>query len=336
MQAVREGYRDCIPVEEIAAELPGRTLHAVHNLAKRQGWLWGVASRPTRVEIPPAANRTIEEIFRDQAERFRQKRAHHDTKRQGIGIELEDEGPYAVMFFGDPHADDDGCDLGYLGHCLELVRQNPHVFAANIGDLTNNWVGKLAGLYAHQHTTDDEGVALIEWLLESVPWLFVVLGNHDKWSPVAELLCRQHNVPYVSHGAKFRIRRGADELVIDARHDHPGRSMYNPSHGQVKRNYRGSDADIIVGGHIHQSAYTLVRNGETGKLGHCIRVSSFKVVDEYADKLGLPDEAISPAVLAVIDPGAGDLGRVTVFQDPEQGLRLLSALRGREGAKKAA
>ena len=106
--------------------------------------------------------------------------------------------------------------------------------------------------------------------------------------------------------------------------------MYNPAHGQLKRNYRGSNADVIIGGHTHQSAYTMTKNGVTGQIGHSVRVGAYKKADEYADMLGLDDACISPSVLLVCDPAAQPSGFVHVFHDIDAGVQFLNAIRGEQ------
>lgn len=310
------------------ADRLGRSAASVQQKARDMGLYWGKPAVP-ETEQPPSANRDLSQIFADKAVEFERKKAHHESKSKGLEIKLPGAGPYGILFFGDPHLDDPAADLARISWCLQLVKETPELYAANLGDLTNNWVGPLARLNAHQNTTDDEGQELIRWILQAASWLFVILGNHDKWTDTAELLCKQYKVPYVSHGAKFRVQREGHEMVLDARHDHPGRSMYNPSHAQLRKTFRGSNADIVIAGHTHQGAYTQIKNGETGKIGHCVRVGSFKSVDEYADRLGLMDGCISPAVLCVVNPKAEPESMVTVFQDPKAGAQYLGFLRSK-------
>ena len=205
-----------------------------------------------------------------------------------------------------------------------MVRETEGLYGVNIGDLTNNWLKVLGHLYAHQHTTDDEAVKLCEWIIGAIDWLWIVLGNHDKWSILAERICEEKQVMHVSHGGIFVIRCGDHELKIDARHDHAGRSMYNPAHGQIKRNYRGSDARIIVGGHIHQGARTTIRNGVTGQLSECIRLGAFKRYDEYADMKGFDEDSVGPACLVTVDPKTDD---VQCWFNVDSGARYLQMLR---------
>jgi hypothetical protein len=325
IDVLRREYLKGTPAEQIGA-MVGRRVSAVHNKAQGLGIKWGTDGFRVETNIP-TPNRPLSDILNDQAQRYREKAARGEAKK-GIDIKLEDDGPFALMFFGDPHADDDGCDLEKLCFDLNLAATTPNVHAANMGDLTNNWIRVLGHLYAHQHTTDDEAETLMDWLVGYLPWMFVILGNHDKWGPLAARICREHKRLYVSHGAVFNVWAGGERFKIDARHDHPGRSMYNPAHGQLKKNYRGSDADIIIGAHIHTSGYTMVRNGVTGKIGHAVRVGAYKRYDDFSDSKGFEDGAISPSVMCVCDPRAGGEGRITVFHDPEQGAKYLKALRG--------
>ena len=277
---------------------------------------------PNRGEIP-TANRPLSEILAGAAKDYKRKAAHHSAKREGVTLKRDDDLPFGLLFVGDPHLGDPGCDIETLAHHLEVVRETDGLEAINMGDLANFWVGRLGRLYAHQHVTDDEEIELCRWLLQEVHWAFLILGNHDKWGPVAELLCKQYGVPYASHGAKLIFKCPSCEIRVDARHDHKGNSMYNPSHGQIKQSYRGSDCDIIIGAHIHTSAQTVIRNGVTGKLSHAVRVGAYKRHDDYADAHGFDADTIGPAWLAVIDPLAPEESRVQGFWDVDRGAEYL-------------
>lgn len=341
---LRKLYAEGADHQKLKDEL-GRTISGIQQRARALGFkhaarmspverkALGSTSRGFTAERPPSVNRPIEKLFEEQAAIFQRKRERGDIKRQGVNIHIHDSGPFGILFFGDPHVGDDGCDIEQLAYYMELVRATDHVYGANIGDLSNNWVGTLKRLYAHQHTTDDEETALVEWLIGYIDWLFVTLGNHDKWGPIAEMVCRHHDVMTVSHGAIFKVHVGERVLKIDARHTHRGNSQYNASFAQVKQQYRGSDAHVIIGGHIHTGAYTLVRNGVSGRLGHCIRLGSFKKYDEYADQQGFSDDSVGPACLIVCDPSIAedDPGFVTVWFNLEHGVRFLESLRERDG-----
>lgn len=309
-----------------AAALPNRTYVACERRVAFLGikrWEW------TAQEVP-TANRPISELLAARAEEYKRKAAHYEAKRDLV-IERTDCKPYALLAVGDPHVDDPGCDIEHLSYVLHEVARQEGVMPINVGDLTNNWVGTLQRLYAHQTATDDEAIDLMRWMLTVCPWAWVVLGNHDKWGPIATMLCREYGITYVSHGGQFKVKApDGRTLVVDCRHTHRGNSQYNPSHGQLKMAYRGSKADIIIGGHTHTGAHTLIRNGVADQIAHAVRIGAFKKYDEYADALGLPDESLGPAILFVVDP-ANDhpVGWITPFYDLEAGLEYLAWKRGK-------
>lgn len=310
---LRERYASGVPLPEIAAEL-NRNVSSIRNQATDLGLRWhSKALSGFTVQPSPKMARSFEELLEANEDEFRRKSERAGYKK-AVKVDIQGTGPYALVFFGDCHIGDPGCDIALLLHAMDTVRRTPRMYALNIGDLANQWIGKLGRLYAHQTTTDDEEIEMMRGMLKAIPWLAVILGNHDKWHHVASLLCDEAGVAHVSHGATFHIScEGQEEpLIVDARHDHRGRSMYNPAHGQLKRAYRGSDADIIIGGHIHQGAYNAVRNGVTGRLAHCIRLGAFKRHDEYVDASSFDQDDIGPIAVAVVDPNAPRDERVSV------------------------
>ncbi len=304
---------------EDAVRLKASTLGVTHKQV--------TLTRPSfTIEKPPSAGRDFEQLFKDRLSSFERKAAHHKGKKD-IGVHLEGDGPYLLLAFGDPHVDDDGSCLATLNSHMEIANQ-PDVFAFNIGDLTNNWVGNLQRLYGVQETTIDDAKKLCRWLVGSVNWLWIILGNHDKWSDMAQMVCEEKGVCSVSHGGIFNITRGGHTLKIDARHDHKGRSMYNPAHGQIKRNHRGSDADIIIAGHTHSGGYTRLKNGVTGKIGHMMRVGAYKMFDDYADASGFDNEALTPCLAILVDP-FDENEPITIYDSPEKGHQMLELLRSK-------
>lgn len=281
------------------------------------------------IEKPPTANRSLDEIITSRIAEFKRKEAHAKGKQDGIRVTMPDGKPYALCFFGDPHVDDSGSSLARLIADAGVVKATEGAHAINMGDLTNNWCPPLARLYGVQEATSDEAVELMGWLLDLVPWLVVILGNHDKWSLTAELLCRERGIVSVSHGAEFDFRAGDSVCRVDARHTHRGNSQYNPAFAQGKQNYRGSRSNIIIGAHTHTSAYTVLKNGVSGNLSHCVRVGAYKMYDEYADAHGFSPDCIGPFWMAVVDPSRDgqDPGFIVPFWDAKQGCDYLTRLR---------
>jgi hypothetical protein len=229
----------------------------------------------------------------------------HEAWAKLVPVQVREQRPIGVLLVGDPHVDDDGCDIGQLEHDLTTVGKTAGFYAGHIGDLTNNWVGRLARLYAHQATTFNDGLRLTEWLLGLCPNLFVVNGNHDCWEKGSDLLRFIVSAGvHQSHGARLALRwPGGQEVRIHARHDFPGRSQFSDTHGMKRELLFGHKDHILVAGHTHVDE-ARVEPSIDGEVHWLFRVSGYKVLDEYAREHRFRPKRLAPAVSVVINPTA--------------------------------
>lgn len=248
-----------------------------------------------------------------------------------LRVQVRIDGAYGILVMGDPHVDDDGCDWPTLDRHIALIRKTEGLFGANVGDLTNNWIGRLARLYGDQNMGRERALVLVEGFLREVRWLWIDPGNHDLWSghddPV-RWLTRFAGVHYKWQGSRLELvpPNGASVLV-NSRHDHPGYSMYHPTHGPLKAAIMdGHGDDIYTCGHIHSGGYHLHIH-PTGKASHLFRASSYKVYDNHKDERGFRDQHLPAGVFIVRPESANPHGRVTFFADAEEGADYLRFLR---------
>lgn len=280
-------------------------------------------------ELPTDAD-TLEELLDARSKAFTSKQRLHDLRYERV-VFIPIEGPIGILHLGDPHIDDDGCDLPLLRRHVELVSETEGLYGATVGDMTNNWVGRLGRLYAHQRTTAKDAWRLAEWLVDSMSWLYIVRGNHDAWSGDGDPLdwITRNRVPVdAAHDARIKlVWADGSEARIWARHDFPGRSQWAKSHGQAKAAVIGGyPADVLISGHRHQWEHrTTERAG--GSVFHAVQVGSYKRQDEYAAQLGFPETHHGAAVLTIIDPSKHGPGRVRVEWDIESGVEFLKWLR---------
>ena len=106
----------------------------------------------------PIGEFTAEEIICFMKERYKRK-VDYEEARKLIKVVVPISGPIGIVHFGDPHVDDDGTDWAALERDIKLVRETEGLFASNIGDTTNNWVGRLGRLYGQQATSAKIGRA---------------------------------------------------------------------------------------------------------------------------------------------------------------------------------
>lgn len=276
----------------------------------------------------------IEELIAHRKRQFAQKRNHEEASKL-IPIRIKLTGPIGLLFFGDPHVDDDGTDLEALERHTQLVRDTEGLFAVNVGDTTNNWVGRLARLYGEQSTSASQAWRLAEWFVGQCDWLWMIGGNHDLWSGAGDPLrwiAKQQDALYKSSEARIALRfPNGREVRVNSRHDHSGSSIWNPAHGPMKAAIMGSRDHLYVAGHKHESAYSVLKDPQSGIAMHALKVSSYKVYDRFAKERGFRDNTLSPCAVAIIDPELPvdhpDL--IKIFWEPEIAVDYLKVLRGR-------
>lgn len=263
------------------------------------------------VTRPPSEEPTAEELIRRKEEDFRRK-VEYEEGRKLIEAHVRERGPIAIVHLGDPHLDDDGTDWPALRRDIALIQRTPGMYAATVGDMTNNWVGRLAHLYGQQGTTARQAWILAEWLFKELAgrWLYVIGGNHDAWSGEGDpLRWIAGSVDALYESSEARVRVGfpnGKSVVVNARHDFKGDSQWNPTHGPMKAAQLGVRDDILICGHKHKSGYSPIKDPDSGKVCHCIQVASYKRYDRYAREKGFRDQSISPCAVTVIDPDATD------------------------------
>ena len=276
----------------------------------------------------------LEDIIARRRDEFLRKEAS-EKSRELINCKVKTEGPIAILHMGDNHVDDPGTSIDLLERHVELISQTEGLFGANVGDMANHWVGRLARLHAHQSVTEAETWKLVEWLVTSVDWLYIIGGNHDLWvgngDPIQWMVRGQGGV-YQAHGARVGLQfPNGKEVRVNARHDWAGHSQWNPAHGPAKAAQMGIDDHVVISGHRHISGYQIIKQPNSGLISHAIRVASYKIYDNYAKQLGLKNQNVSPAVMTVINPDRpdDDAGLVTVLHDVETGVDFLKFLRRR-------
>lgn len=285
------------------------------------------------IEFPRDRELTAREIIHQRKEQC-ETRLDAETDRHLIHIRLKNMEPIGILHMGDPHLDDDGTDWFALEEDIATVKRTPGFYAANIGDTTNNWAGRLARLYGQQSTSAAQAWVLLRWLFEELggKWLYILAGNHGAWSgdgDPAAFIAEHVGALY----EKFSSRVSLDfpdgtSIIVNARHDFPGNSQWNTAHGPSKNAMMGVRDDIHICGHKHTTGYNVVKDPTTGKLCHCLQVGTYKVFDRYAEERGFRDQMISPSVSTIINPRAKDPRDVVqVFWSAQTASEFLKWLR---------
>lgn len=297
--------------------------------------------KPFTVDALPDPEISAEDLIQRRVEDFERREAYENARKL-IGVKVNIPGPIAIVHLGDPHLDDDGTDWPTLRAHIDLIQRTEGMFAANVGDTRNNWIGRLARLYGQQGTSAKQALILAEWLVKSLAgkWLYMIGGNHDAWSgdddPMAWIASQAHALYEPSEARLGLTFPNGRSMVINARHDFAGSSQWNPTHGPMKAAQLGLRDDVMICGHKHQSGYSPLKDPESGKVCHCIQVASYKRYDRYAREKGFRDQSLSPCVVTVIDPDASNASDlIQVFWNPQTAAEYLRMLRSKQKARTA-
>ena len=283
--------------------------------------------------------RPVEELIAERVRKYDLKKTNNEYRRL-INIKIKIDGPIAIAHFGDPHVDDDGTDLSQLFRDADTVNKTEGMFAGNVGDLQNNWVGRLTHLWSAQSTSAKEAWKLTEYFVNSVPWLYLIAGNHDCWSgngDPLEWIMRGHGGVFEYHGARINlIFPNKRKVRINSRHNFKGHSMWNTAHGVARAVQTGWRDHILTCGHTHVSGYQVLKDPSSGLVSHAIRCGSYKIFDRYAEEKGLPDQNVFNCPVTIIDPSyADDDNRlITTIFDPQEGAEYLTWKRKRYASNK--
>lgn len=291
---------------------------------------------PPRFDPPsiPADDVPVEQLIDQLAHRF-ERRAENAAAKKWMRFALHDDGPYLLAFVGDPHLDDNGCNWPLLKRDVELMRR-PHVHGVMLGDVTNNWSGKLQRLYAHQDVTRDRAWKLAEWFWQAVPWLLLIKGNHDIWS-------QSHGqgdpLDWMARGsaaledwqARIEVAAGDHALRVWASHDFKGSSLYNPLHGPMRaQKFSAGDADIYVAGHQHHwELFSGEDADKTSRPHWLVRARGYKFLDPHADRHQYAAQQHGATIAAVIDPSRDGPAAVQCYADLAEAVEILEFKRAR-------
>jgi len=297
-----------------AAKELGKNYHAVYMLYKRYASddkINNMDKAPFVIQDIPDDELTTEELIERSLKRWERKRETHNATKL-IDVDLKEKKPFALCFVGDPHIDDDGCNWGRLKADMDLMANTPGMIGICVGDITNNWVGRLMKKYADQETTRKQAEKLIEWFLSEagVYWAAVIGGNHDIWNTdggdINKFIFRSQAGIYRNHGVRLKLKiPGGKTINVNCRHDYAGHSQWNESHAMSKAARFGVD-DIYVAGHRHVSGYQIVKNHVSQRISHAVRVAGYKEIDDYAESKSLREHNIFQSMAFIVDPGQED------------------------------
>ena len=274
-----------------------------------------------------------EELVQQRIDVFNRKE-RRENNEEFLNIRINDDKPIGLYICGDPHIDDDGCDMPSLIKHMDITNETNGLYACNVGDLQNNWArrSKLAGLWAEQSTTGQQAWQLTEWLVRYLDWIFIVAGNHDMWSGDGDPLkwiCRPLKTTYKAHNIRVRLNLPKHKIRVNCSHNFRGNSIYNTAHGIVRHAIFNARDHLLLAGHRHISGYMPVKDANSNIIMNCVQVGSYKKYDNFAKMLNMPNKMMSPCAVAVFNTRLPDTHPdfIKIFWEVQEGAEYLKFLR---------
>lgn len=253
-----------------------------------------------------------------------------------VDVALEVSGPFGLAMIGDPHIDSPGCNLDLLMAHTDVIAASPRMYALCVGDIQDNWIGRLARLWSGQGISARDSQILVDGWLKRLGDKLIAMsyGNHDGWitgqsgaHPLDWIRTRFGTVSQ-AHGVRLALsNQEGQAITVNLRHDFPGRSQYNPAHGPMKSMLFGFRDDVAVAGHTHEFGMLRVLDSATRKPMSAIRLGSYKHSDEYADDKGFLDRNLTECAVLIYDPLSADRRhRTFVIESPQRAAQVLEML----------
>lgn len=317
---------EILAVKEQAGSIrqAAKQLGCVRSTLSRRLLKIGAEGNAKPAYIPPTLEESelpVEDIIARNKRSF-ERRRKAEASRQWMEFKVRARGPFMLVFMGDPHGDDNGCNWTMLERDIAIIRDTEATFGVNLGDYLNNWALRLQRLYAEQQTTRSEAWKLAEWLFgqkkpngQSMWWL-LLKGNHDLWSssfgngdPLdwmarGEAVLQDWQAQIVAVSGKCRI-------PIWAAHDFKGSSIWNPLHGPLRKGMLNAGASVYACGDKHNWACLEVESQEDpGRIFWAVRARGYKFIDSHASRLGFGSQDHGASIAMIVDPDAEGPNRV--------------------------
>ena len=257
---------------------------------------------------------------------------HEQARRERQIIKFPND--YAMLvFLGDQHLGDEGTDYPRLFAEAETIAGTEGMYAASLGDMLDNFIkAKLSHIrFRTRASIPDEAVAAREYLGILGPKLWALVeGNHEWWTQAAagvdyvrEMLAQiAPDCLWDNDDCRVTVRVGAYEWRVRMRHDWPGSSMYNITHGVERGALFDGGFDIGVGAHTHRSGVARGFNNHGGS-GLAVLVGTYKRLDPFSRQKGFHKANNSTAVAVLLD---GISGAMVGFEDLDLAARVIGQL----------
>jgi transposase len=331
-----------------AAGVPYGTFYGRLNGLKNDGYLSkdcvvtskgdAFISDSAEIEFPDLEDdRPSTEEYLELRRKTFERKFNAKKSREWFQLKVKENKPIGICWFGDPHVDSDGCNWPLLEEHAGICAETPGMYGASLGDVTDNWVGRLTRLYAHSEQSRASAIQGAEIFISKlgIRWLLLIRGNHDMWSgnkrndPLAWM--KRGPAPMEDWQAQFELAfPNGVKHPIHASHHFAGHSWFHPMHGQIRQTLEDGRAELLVSGHTHEFGMMKIAMPKRGTLHWLGKARGYKFIDPHADIHGYGSFDEGASLVSVHNPHATTkAGRLKLFDDVAEAAEFLTFLRSK-------
>ena len=274
---------------DLVRMLPGRTIQAIIRKAE---WLKIEAGTIPEIKSDKKMGETN---WLEISETLVRKQEIHEKaswSQNKATIEIKTELPYIIFDpLADTHIGAIGCNYESLKAITMGIVNNPFIYTALIGDVTDNFVSfkNQLPVLTQLLSPDEQDDFVVSWLNTLLPkLLFSTWGNHEEFeeratgrNAIKKLLNR--NAVYYNGIGVCILKLNGVEYKIAATHRTRFNSSFNKTHGLKQLARRDiPDADIYISAHTHDPSIEVT--WERGLQQTFMVLDSFKENDGYAKR----------------------------------------------------
>jgi calcineurin-like phosphoesterase family protein len=245
------------------------------------------------------------DAFMDAVRGLQKVQEKINTKQVNATVELKDNKPIGIAFWGDWHVGGIGVDYDALDEDTNTINSTDGLYWVGTGDYKDNYQtgGHPGAQYEQiiQPGMQDKAVERIVTKL-SAGCIALVRGCHDDWDKKGSdkdfvgSLCGVADAVNLWHGGNLFIKIGSEQYHIKVRHKFPYESGLNVENSMRRMLDTQGDFDIAISAHLHFGFFMMRPLG--GRQRILGKSGGYKKWDEHGQKLaGYEAERKIPVVI---------------------------------------
>lgn len=249
------------------------------------------------------------------------------TKQTKLSLNIKDNKPIAIGFWGDWHLGSKGCDYNQWQNDVKIISNLEGFYYIGMGDYVN------LALDAHKGENFDELLTPSQQLQMANYGFYktknqaigLLRGCHpdrlqsNTDTDIIEEFSKNADCANLWHGAEINLIINDIQYDLRVRHKAPGESVINTTNAQRKQCETKGETDIVALAHLHY--LDVQQRGLQGREEVTfVRSGTYKIFDEYGQKLnGYKGNYGVP--MCILYPNEK---KIVPFRDFEAGIKFLN------------